>query len=148
MSSKKIILCFVIALLGLTCLVAAASSAFQRTEDYYVLLDADKLVPITPRGGMSYAYTLPARNAEGKPKEITFSTSRPLRDGAWLRLDYNPMRGVVSWEEIPESSIPSLALEKLTTVDNPAGAGALPLHPARRAGRPSWTSQAGQPNTL
>ncbi len=115
MNAKKIVLCFVLAALGLTCLVAAASSAFQRTEDYYVLLDADKLVEITPRGGMSYAYTLPARNADGKRKEITFSTARPLRDGAWLRLSYNALRGVISWEEVPESSIPSPAFEKLNT---------------------------------
>lgn len=52
------------------------------------------------KGSMDYLYTLPAYNEKGREKEITFGTSRQLREGAFLRLTVSPLRGVVEWKEV------------------------------------------------
>lgn len=74
---------------------------------YYVRIDNSKVEENNSRGGvidlkgsMDYIYTLPACNEKGNQKDISFSTSRMLREGAYLRLTVTPLRGVVEWKEV------------------------------------------------
>lgn len=74
---------------------------------YYVRIDNSKVKENDSRGGvvnlkgsMDYIYTLPACSEKGNKKEISFSTSRMLREGAYLRLTVTPLRGVVEWKEV------------------------------------------------
>lgn len=59
-------------------------------------------------GGLDYSYTLPAFNDSGEEKNITFNTSKELRDGAFIRLEVVPIRGVIAWAEIQYEDMPSI----------------------------------------
>ena len=59
-------------------------------------------------GGLDYSYTLPAFNDSGEEKDITFNTSKELRDGAFIRLEVVPIRGVIAWAEIQHEDMPSI----------------------------------------
>lgn len=59
-------------------------------------------------GGLDYSYTLPAFNDSGEEKDITFNTSKELRDGAFIRLEVVPIRGVIAWAEIQYEDMPSI----------------------------------------
>ena len=50
-------------------------------------------------GGMDYSYTLPACDEDGAKRDITFGTSRELKEGAFIRLTVMPVRGVLEWSE-------------------------------------------------
>lgn len=74
---------------------------------YYTRIDNSKIKEndasggvVNFKGSMDYLYTLPAYNEKGREKEITFGTSRQLREGAFLRLTVSPLRGVVEWKEV------------------------------------------------
>lgn len=43
-----------------------------------------------------------------KEKNITFNTSKELRDGAFIRLEVVPIRGVIAWAEIQYEDMPSI----------------------------------------
>ncbi|WP_283170025.1 YxeA family protein [Curtanaerobium respiraculi] len=53
-----------------------------------------------------WEYTLDAYNENGEHRQLTFTASKRLRDGAYLKLGYMPVREVVSWEEIQPDEIP------------------------------------------
>jgi len=55
---------------------------------------------------MKYSYSLPAVNRSGKKKTVEFMTSRQLREGALLKLEILPMRGVTEWDEIQWNDLP------------------------------------------
>ena len=55
---------------------------------------------------MRYEYTLTAYNERGKEKELTFKTSRELREDAYLKLDTMFLRGVINWEEVQFEELP------------------------------------------
>ncbi len=81
---------------------------------YYTQIDDSKIEQIhsrggviDPQGGMRYSYTLPAYDEDGDEKEITFGTSRELREGAFIRLKVMPVRGVLEWSEIPYEDLPA-----------------------------------------
>lgn len=42
-----------------------------------------------------------------KGKDITFGTSRELKEGAYIRLTVTPIRGVVEWEEVQYDELPA-----------------------------------------
>ncbi|MCI8811486.1 MAG: YxeA family protein, partial [Oscillibacter sp.] len=42
----------------------------------------------------------------GSEKEITFGTSRELREGAFIRLTVMPVRGVLDWSEVQYDELP------------------------------------------
>ncbi len=56
---------------------------------------------------MSYSYTLPAYNENGDKKDITFGTSRELKEGAFIRLTEMPVRGVLKWNEVQYDELPA-----------------------------------------
>ena len=72
-------------------------------------MNGKKLVPIVSMlvvAGLAYAYDLPAYNKDGREKNISFGMSRQLREGAFLRLTVNPVRGVLAWEEMEYGDLP------------------------------------------
>lgn len=110
MSTRKLAICFALALIGLVCLMMVLSAMFHNTGDYYVMVDNTCMEEIAPRnGGMDRTYTLTAYDDRGREKSIAFDTNRTLRDGAYLRLSYNTLRGVTAWEEIALEDIPQAA---------------------------------------
>lgn len=63
-----------------------------------------------------YDYTQTAFNKKGE-KEVQILREireKPLQINAYLKLKVNPRKGVLSWEEVPENTIPKKALEHLT----------------------------------
>lgn len=84
------------------------------SQYYYAQIDNSKMSSnssnggvIDFSGGLDYSYTLPAYNDEGEEKDITFNTSRELKEGAFIRLEVVPIRGVVSWAEVQYDEMPS-----------------------------------------
>lgn len=81
---------------------------------YYTQIDNDKIEPggknggvVDLKGDMDYYYTLTAYDASGSPTEITFGTSRELRQSAFLQLTTAPVRGVTQWSEILYQDLPA-----------------------------------------
>ena len=75
-------------------------------ELYYIKIDNTKIEQLSTTDDMKYQYTLKAYNKNGKEKEVKFKTSRELREGAYLELDFMQMRGVINWREVQENELP------------------------------------------
>ena len=74
------------------------------SAEYYSQIDNSRIEQVDSKGGvinlkgsLPYAYTLLCYDENGGEKEITFGTSRELRDGAFIRLTVMPIRGVLDW---------------------------------------------------
>ena len=96
----------VIILVGLICFCMWFLSESGSTY-YYTQIDNSKVEQVNsrggvidPHGGLSYSYTLPSFGENGEEKDITFGTSRELREGAFIRLTVMPLRGVLEWSEV------------------------------------------------
>ncbi len=81
---------------------------------YYSQIDNSKMDQVESKGGvinfsgsMDYSYTLFSYNENGKGKDITFGTSRELKDGAFIRLTVMPIRGVLEWKEVQYDELPA-----------------------------------------
>ncbi len=81
---------------------------------YYSQIDNSKVKQIESKGGvinfsgsMDYSYTLFSYNENGKGKDITFGTSRELKEGAYIRLTVMPIRGVLEWKEVQYEQLPA-----------------------------------------
>ena len=82
---------------------------------YYTQIDNSKLSQVSPQGaidlsgngGMDHSYTLTSYDEAGREKDITFGTSRELREGAFLRLTVSPVRGVLNWSEVQYDELPT-----------------------------------------
>ena len=88
--------------------------------DYYVKIDNACISKNEPSGGVinfgsgePYVYKLEAVNATGDKAEIEFGASRELRQDAFLKLDLQPIRGVVGWSEVSEDALPAKVVEVL-----------------------------------
>lgn len=88
---------------------------------YYSQIDNSKLEPTESSGGvinfggnMDYSYTLFSYNEDGEGKEITFGTSRELKEGAFIRLTVMPVRGVLEWSEVQYDELPIAVQEQYT----------------------------------
>ena len=69
-------------------------------------------------GGMDYRYTLLSYDENGKGKEISFGTSRELKEGAFICLTVMPIRGVVEWEEVQYDELPTAVQSFYTAPTN------------------------------
>ncbi|MCI9057135.1 MAG: YxeA family protein [Oscillospiraceae bacterium] len=95
-------------------LVVAAGTMgmlFQATGEnavsWYGRIDNDLVEPITPHGGMNYRYSLVVYGADGGRRSLDLDTSRVLKDGAFIRIEVAPIRGVISWEEMQYEQLPA-----------------------------------------
>ena len=91
---------------------------------YYTQIENAKMEAVDSRGGvidfqggMPYSYTLPAYDTNGDEKDITFGTSRELREGAFLRLTFVPVRGVVEWSEAAYNELPVAVQSRYASVE-------------------------------
>ena len=80
---------------------------------YYAQIDNSKMEQVESKGGvisfsgsMDYSYTLFCYNEDGKGKDITFGTSRELKEGAFIRQTVMPIRGVLEWSEVQYEELP------------------------------------------
>lgn len=95
--------------------------------DYYSQIDNSRIEQvdtrggvINPKGSLPYSYTLPSYDENGNEKEITFGTSRKLRDKAFIRLTYMPIRGVLNWSEVQYDALPAAVQAHYTDPANPS----------------------------
>lgn len=112
---NKILIGIGTAIVFAVCLVNLLVYVFAKNDSgyYYVQIDNSKIEQGNSRGGvidfqrgMDYSYTLPAYDEKGRQTDITFGTSRELREGAFLQLTVKPLRGVVEWEEVQYDELP------------------------------------------
>ena len=100
-------------LIGLVGFCARFLSGSGSTE-YYAQIDNTKVEQVDSDGGvisfkgnLPYSYTLLSYDENGSEKEITFGTSRELREGAFIRLTVMPVRGVLDWSEVQYDELPA-----------------------------------------
>lgn len=60
----------------------------------------------------TYKYALEGINEDGKKIKITFTASKQLREGAYLKVD-TKRTYVKSWEEVQPNDMPTVAQKKL-----------------------------------
>ena len=84
------------------------------STEYYAQIDNSKVEQVDVKGGvislkgnLPYSYTLTAYDEKGGEKEITFGTSRELKEGAFIRLTVMPVRGVLDWSEVQYDELPA-----------------------------------------
>jgi len=70
---------------------------------YYTMIINDD---IKANSQKRYEYTLDAYNEKGEYKTLTFTSSRQLREGAYLELYVAPFRGVTYWQEVQFDELP------------------------------------------
>lgn len=73
---------------------------------YYTQIDNEKIVPLSAVEDMKYEYTLKCYKKNGKEKEISFKTSRELREDVFLELEVMPLVGVRHWKEVEYNELP------------------------------------------
>lgn len=65
-------------------------------------------------GSMDYSYTLRCYDEDGNEKDITFGTSRELKEDAFIRLTVMPIRGVLEWVEVQYDELPTAVQKEYT----------------------------------
>lgn len=110
----------VIAILAIVFFVFASQNNMLLSGDYYVKVDNAHLSQNEEKGDIvhlkssePYIYELDAINEAGNTAKVEFGVSRELRQDALLKLEIQPVRGVVNWEEVPEDELPPKAVEVL-----------------------------------
>ncbi len=88
------------------------------STEYYAQIDNTKVEQVDTKGGvisfkgnLPYSYTLTAYDEKGGEKEITFGTSRELKEGAFIRLTVMPVRGILDWSEVQYDDLPAAVQE-------------------------------------
>ena len=76
--------------------------------NWYVQVDNSQVEP-QQENADEYEYSLEAFDENGGSHEVTFKTERMLREGAFLKLETMPIRGVISWAEVQPNDIPGKA---------------------------------------
>lgn len=72
---------------------------------YYTIIVKDDDKEILGKN-QRYEYTLDAFDESGKKKNLTFTSSKQLREGAYLELYVAPFRGVTYWQELQFEELP------------------------------------------
>ena len=95
------------------------------STEYYAQIDNTKVEQVDTKGGvinfkgnLPYSYTLTAYDEKGAEKEITFGTSRELKEGAFIRLTVMPVRGVLDWSEVQYDELPAAVQAHYTAPAN------------------------------
>ncbi len=92
---------------------------------YYSQIDNNKIEQTESKSGvinfsgsMDYSYTLFSYDENGKGKDITFGTSKELKEGAFIRLTVMPIRGVLEWKEVQYDELPAAVQSNYTAPTN------------------------------
>lgn len=83
-----------------------AAVFFLRTEYCFTRIDNSRYTQKTDKGTILYEYALVSYDDEGNEKDVVFNTTRELRSGAFLKLKYTRLGGVVDWEEVKWAELP------------------------------------------
>ena len=106
-SAKLLIIIFIVALI---ILIAGAAIWFGwggTGAEWYSQIDNTCVRQVNASDDMIYKYTLTCYDAEGHSREISFKTSRILKEDAFILLETMPLRGVVSWSEVLWPDLPA-----------------------------------------
>ena len=110
---KKILAGVAAVIIGFICFGIWFASGTGSTY-YYAQIDNSKIEQAEPRGGvinfsgsLDYSYTLFSYSKNGKGKDITFGTSKELKEGAFVRLTVMRVRGVLEWKEVQYEELPT-----------------------------------------
>ena len=110
---KKVIITVIISIiLALAAVFVVSSFLFGNKSYFYTQIDNTKYTVSHQKDKTYYTYRLTAYDEDGKEHEWSFDTLRELRSLAYLKLETSAM-GVINWEEVQWSEIPSAAQEKL-----------------------------------
>lgn len=71
---------------------------------YYTVVDNTNVKQSTTDD--RYNYILPCYDEKGIEEELTFSASKKLREGAYLKLYFTNLRGVTYWQEVEFDELP------------------------------------------
>lgn len=86
-------------------------------DNYYVqITENGKKIEYKSTNGekfVSYEYTLPAINEDGKEQNLTFTSNHQLREKAYINLFVKREKEVTSYQEVKKEEIPAKAREKL-----------------------------------
>lgn len=97
-------------ILAITIIIVAVYFIENYEAKYYTKIDNSKIQKISSTDDMKYQYKLNCYNKNGHKKEITFKTSRELREDAYLMLEVRII-GVHSWKEIQYNELPNKVKE-------------------------------------
>lgn len=96
----------------------ASQTNLLLSGDYFVKIDNAHISKNDSTGGVihltpnePYVYELDAVNESGDKAKIDFGVSRELRQDAFLKLELQPIRGVVTWSEVSAEELPPKAAE-------------------------------------
>ena len=88
---------------------------------YYSQIDNTKIEQTESAGGvinfegsMDFSYTIRCYDQDVNEKDITFGTSRELKEYAFIRLTLIHIRGVLEWIEIQYDQLPIAVKEQYT----------------------------------
>lgn len=111
--TTAIIVVMAAVMLSVALFAFASQTSLFLAGDYYVRIDNAHISENEPADGIfslksrePYVYELRAVNEAGDETKLEFGVSRELRQGAFLKLSLQPVRGVVSWSEVPEEELP------------------------------------------
>lgn len=98
--------------------VGAMAGVFHLTNTdnastWYVRVDDAVAQDKSDGGEELWEYALDAYDATGAHRQLSFTAGKRLRDGAYLKLAYMPVREVVSWEEVQPEQLPQEARGQL-----------------------------------
>lgn len=108
---KAIGIC-VIALLAVCCAAVGVYHLQNYDSCYYTQIDNSKMEELPVGSDMKCEYTLDCYSSKGKKRQLTFKTSRELREDAYLSLEVRSF-GVHKWAEVEYNDMPSEVQEKL-----------------------------------
>lgn len=116
---KVLIVIGIIILIGIGSLVYVYQHSY--TGDYYytkVVNEGEKKIEKIDTGEKiaSYDYTLKSVDEKGDSKTLSFSAidrDKPLKMNAYLKLEYNNIKGVLNWEEVKKEEVPKEAMNVL-----------------------------------
>ena len=106
---------FVAICFGIFLLSGAGSTYYYSQIDNTKIQQTESVGGVINFGGsMDYFYTLHCYDKDGNEKDITFGTSRELKEDAFIRLTVMPIRGVLEWVEVQYDELPTAVQKEYT----------------------------------
>ncbi len=103
----------IIAIIAIAIVIGAVIFFEGYEAVYYTKIDNTKIEKIASSDEMKYQYTLDSYNEKGNKKEVTFKTSRELKEDAYLLLEIRIV-GVHTWKEVQYNELPDKVKENYT----------------------------------
>lgn len=110
---RVIIATAIVVALAAVLLVIVSQTNMLLAGEYYVKINNAHISENDSAGGVinlrssePNIYELDAVNEQGDEAKLEFGTSRELREGAYIKVEVQPIRGVVSWSEVSAEELP------------------------------------------